>query len=295
MIDVKFIDEKSMLILIKDNDGYKLLGPPYDVSKKKTMNIDNAISFNLSFKYQNEDQFKMEMTEFQKMFAINLNQSIVLKYSGGMTKNFTPQEIKNIFIKRLNECIEKNHIPEIIYHELHALQMVTGFSEKEKKNIQMSLKYSTDEVSSKINRRLSSSTLDYDSNKDRYLNSMLSYLQPFKNNLQSLYDEHKRINVLNFIRNPKASKPNEIEQIAVDDVISAQEDLLEALMLVKVAISEMCKGMDGDIPEFISDAYNEISEKYIETLKENGQSEIKSHQYRHMLQDPGLRLKPGQK
>lgn len=291
MIDVKFIDEKSMLILIKTDEGFKLLGPPYDPNKKKIMDIDESLEFNMSFQYGNTEQFQSEMTEFQKMFAINLHQSIVLKYSGGMTKNFTPQEIKSIFIKRLNECIEKNHVPEMVYHELHALQMTTGFSEKEKKNIEMSLKYSSDEMSNKVNRRLSTTTLDYTNAPDRYLNSMVNYLQPFRKELESTYNRHKKINVLNFIRNPKAPIPNEMEQIAVDETKNAQEELLEALMIVKVAIAELCKSFDGDIPEYISEAYNEINEKYKEVLKENGQSEIKSHQYKHMLEDPGLRLK----
>jgi hypothetical protein len=294
MIDIKFIDDKSMLVLVKSDNGYTLLGPPYDMKNKKTMNVDSSIDFNLSLKYESSDQFKYEMQELQKMFAANINQSILMKYSGGMTKNFTSQEIKSIFIKRLKECIDKNNIPEMVFHELHALQMISGFSDKEQKTIKMALKYSENDVCNKINRRLSTPKLDYSSFIDRYLNSMINYTKAFQENLDMVNRQYKHINVAKFIRVAKPPIPNDKEKVAVDETKNAQEELLTALQQVKYAIAELIKNQKGDISdtlqEKISEIYESLNEKYKSVLRENGQFEVKAHQYKYMLEEPGLRL-----
>lgn len=294
MIDIKFIDDKSMLVLIAVENSYKLLGPPYDIKNKKTMNVDNSIDFNLSMTYENADQFQAEMKEFQKMFAANINQSIILKYSGGMNKNFTPQEIKALFIKRLKEAIDKSNIPEILFHEFHALQMITGFDKKETQAIKMSLKYSSDNICKKIERRLSTPTLDYSNSIDRYLNSMINYTKAFQDNLEKVNHQYRNINVTQFIRASKPPVPNDKEKIAVDETKNAQEEFITALQQVKNAIAELIKTHNGLIDEplraKIDEIYETLNNKYKDVLKENGQFEIKAHQYKHMLEEPGLRL-----
>ena len=253
MIDVKFIDERSMLVAFKLNNKMMLLGPPYNLARAKPMS-DKFNALNTLMSYENEDQFSFEMKEFQKMFAASLTQNIITKYSGGMTKNFTPSETRAMFLKRLEDCLAKTNFPDLVLHELHALQMTSGFSTKENTSIKIMLKQASEDVSKKIENRLNTPVLNYNKDIDRYMNSIAHYTTLFKDpELQKDAMEQAKTAIAHLIKNHKKDMPSELK-LKIDEV------------------------------------YSHLNEEYREILKANGEYYIKPWQFKHTLEEPGLRL-----
>lgn len=253
MINVKVVDENSMLVAFEFKGDMFLLGPPYNLKSSKVTD-QRFINTPTIVTFSDHEQLSDSMNQMQKLFAASLSNSILTKYAAGIAKNFTPSETRSLFIKRLEDYIYKKPFPAMLLHELHALQMTSGFSQKEITKLTMMLKDADDDLKTKIFNRLQTPTLDYKKDVDRYLNSIMHYI----------------------------------------DINSKDNGLKAAIEKSRSAISHLIKSEKNTLPENlknqIDSIYSHLNDEYKEVLKANGEYYIKPWQLKYNIEEPGVRF-----
>lgn len=252
MINVKQIDPKSMLVAFEVSSRMYLICPPYDLNQAREIDKKD-MSNKTIMNFKSDIQFVQEMQRLQKMFAVYLSQGVITKYAAGMSKNFTPSETRALLLRRLEDVVNSSKFPDIVLHELHALQMSSGFNQKERTKISLIMRDAEDSVKKRVENRLESSVLDYEDNFHEYINSIVHYSKLFTD--------------------PEKAK--------------------ESLEIARTAIAHLMKNHQDKMPDGLKkqlvDIYSHLNEEYKSALMANGEYQVKPWQWKYHLDEPGLK------